>query len=65
MTIKQCDHCQKTINREEIVDIMPTMLWENVELCSDCAKPIFKLLKKYEILKDSGFGNLLKKSRAV
>jgi hypothetical protein len=65
MNIYACDKCEAAIEIEDATHITLGHIWQRVELCPDCAKPIAEILKNYEILKDSWIKTLQASKKAV
>ncbi|PIZ61461.1 hypothetical protein COY17_04410 [Candidatus Saccharibacteria bacterium CG_4_10_14_0_2_um_filter_52_9] len=53
MTIRKCDRCKKTIKSRDTFTLRFSKLWQSIELCESCAKPVIQILKKDEILQHS------------
>lgn len=55
MKITKCDICKKTIKDDSMnvhIAVSKSMFFNSVEICSDCGKPVLKLLKDKKLIKN-------------
>jgi endogenous inhibitor of DNA gyrase (YacG/DUF329 family) len=54
MNIVKCDICKKTIEKKSSSFFIGLhgIFSDSFEICADCGKPVFKLLKTKKLLKD-------------